>query len=135
MDAYRVLWDYYDKDTIDHHEMFTILLLNTKNDVLGIAEISEGGITSTIVDNRIIFQLVLTAHAVGIILCHNHPSGNPTPSESDVEITKKLIEEGRMMNIAVLDHLVICGDGSYYSLADEGRIVGFPEVGPIKIRV
>jgi DNA repair protein RadC len=122
LDAFRLFWESWDKDVAEHHEQFKVILLNTKNEVLGIAEISSGGITSTLIDNRIVFQYALKAHAVGIILAHNHPSSNPTPSESDVEITKKLIEAGKVLNIAVLDHLVICGDGSYYSFGDEGRM-------------
>lgn len=121
-DAFSVFWEYWDKETVEHHEEFKILLLNYKNVVLGIAEISKGGITSTIIDPRIVLQHALTAHATGIILGHNHPSGNPTPSESDVAITKKLVEAGKVMDIKVLDHIVICGDGTYYSLADEGRM-------------
>ena len=121
-DAFSVFWQYWNKDTVEYTESFKILLLNQKNAVLGIAEISKGGITSTIIDSRVVFQHALKAHATGIIVAHNHPSSNPTPSESDVEITKKLIEAGKVLNITVLDHLVICGEGSYYSLGDEGRM-------------
>jgi DNA repair protein RadC len=121
-DAFNVFWEYWDKDTVEHHEEFKILLLNNKNVVLGIAEISKGGITSTIIDPRIVLQHALKTHATGIILGHNHPSSNPTPSESDVAITKKLIEAGKVMDIKVLDHIILCGDGTYYSLADEGRM-------------
>ena len=122
MDAFRILWEHWNKDTIEHHESFKILLLNNKNDVLGISELSKGGITSTIIDPRLVFQVALKCHASGVILSHNHPSSNPTPSESDVDITKKLVEAGRVLNIMVLDHLVICGDGSYFSFGDEGRM-------------
>jgi DNA repair protein RadC len=121
-DAFRILWDYWDKDTIEHHEQFKVLLLNHKNVVLGIAEISSGGVTATIIDSRIVLQYALKSHATGIILCHNHPSSNPTPSESDVAITKKLIEAGKVMDISVHDHIILCGDGTYYSLGDEGRL-------------
>jgi DNA repair protein RadC len=121
-DAFKVFWKHWDKDTIEHHEEFKIMLLNNKNMVLGIADISKGGITSTIIDPRIVFQYALKAHATGIILAHNHPSSNPIPSESDVAITKKLSEAGNVMDVKVLDHLVICGNNSYYSLADECRL-------------
>jgi len=121
-DAFRVLWDSWDKDTIEHHEQFKILLLNNKNVVLGIAGISKGGITSSIIDPRIVLQHALKTHSVGIILAHNHPSGNPNPSEADIVITKKLLEAGNVMDIRVLDHIIICPDGTYISLADEGRI-------------
>jgi DNA repair protein RadC len=122
IDAFRMLWEYWDKDVVDHHEQFKALLLNNKNEVLGIADISVGGVTATIIDPRIIFQYALKAHATGIIVAHNHPSSNPIPSESDIEVTKKLIEAGNMLNINVLDHIILCGDGSYYSLGDEGRL-------------
>jgi DNA repair protein RadC len=98
------------------------MLLNQKNAVLGIAEISTGGITSTIIDPRVVLQHALKSHAVGLILAHNHPSSNPTPSEADVAITKKLADAGRMMDISVLDHIILCGDGTYYSLMDECRM-------------
>jgi len=121
-DAFRVLWDSWDKQTIEHHEEFKIMLLNNKNVVLGIAGISKGGITSSIIDPRIVLQHALKTHSVGIILAHNHPSGNPNPSEADIVITKKLLEAGNVMDIRVLDHIIICPDGTYISLADEGRI-------------
>jgi DNA repair protein RadC len=122
IDAFRVLWGYWKKETIEHHEELVALLMNNKNFVLGIAEISKGGVASTIIDPKIVFQYALKCHATGIILCHNHPSSDPTPSENDVLTTKKLIEAGTLLNIQVLDHLVISGDGTYYSLADEGRL-------------
>ncbi len=122
LDAFKVLWSFWNKDTIEHHEEFKALLLNNKNEVLGIAEISSGGITSTLIDARIVFQYALKAHATGLIVAHCHPSNNPTPSETDVEITKKLIQAGSVLNITVLDHIILCGDGSYYSLGDEGRM-------------
>jgi DNA repair protein RadC len=121
-DAFKVLWEHWNKDTIEHHEEFKILLLNNKNAVLGIADISKGGINATIIDARIVLQAALKAHASGIILAHNHPSSNPTPSESDVAITKKLAEAGKVMDIQVLDHIILCGDGTYYSLMDECRM-------------
>jgi DNA repair protein RadC len=121
-DAFKVLWEHWNKDTIEHHEEFKILLLNNKNSVLGISNVSKGGVTGTIIEVRIVLQTALKAHATALILCHNHPSSNPTPSEADVAITKKLAEAGKMMDIQVLDHLIICGDGSYYSLQDECRM-------------
>ena len=122
VDAFKLFWEHWDKDKIEYCEQFKIMLLNQKNSVLGIAEISSGGISATIIDARIILQHALKCHSVGLILAHNHPSSNPTPSESDVSVTKKLIEAGKLMDIQVLDHLVICADGSFYSLADECRI-------------
>lgn len=121
-DAFKVFYDHWNKETIEHHEEFKILLLNNKNAVLGIADISKGGLNGTIVDPRIVLQTALKAHASGMILAHNHPSSNPVPSESDVAITKKLAEAGKVMDIQVLDHIILCGDGSYYSLMDECRM-------------
>lgn len=121
-DAFKVFWEHWNKDTIEHHEEFKILLLNNKNAVLGIADISKGGVNGTTVDPRIVLQTSLKAHSSGLILAHNHPSSNPTPSEADVAITKKLAEAGKVMDIQVLDHLIICGDGTYYSLQDECRM-------------
>ena len=121
-DAFRVLWESWDLATIEHHEEFKILLLNNHNVVLGIAEISSGGTSSTVIDPRIIFQYALKAHASAIIVCHNHPSNNPIPSEADVSITKRLVEAGRVLEVKVLDHIILCADGTYFSLADEGRI-------------
>lgn len=121
-DAFKVFWEHWDKNTIEHCEEFKMLLLNHKNTVLGIASISKGGATGTVIDSRIIFQYALKAHATGILVAHNHPSNNPTPSEADVAITKKLIEAGKVMDITVFDHIILCGDGTYYSLGDEGRL-------------
>jgi DNA repair protein RadC len=121
-DAFRIFLEHWNMDTIEHHEEFKVMLLNNKNEVLGIAEISKGGITSTVTDPRIVYQYALMAHATGIIVAHNHPSSNPTPSESDVSITKKLSEAGNILSITLLDHIILCADSTYYSLADEGRM-------------
>lgn len=101
------------------HEEFWILLLNRANRIIGKKGISKGGIAGTVVDPKIIFREALEARASGIILCHNHPSGNTQPSEADVQLTKKIKEAGRNLEITVLDHLIIAGS-SFYSFADEG---------------
>jgi len=121
-DAFKLFWEHWDMSKIQYCEQFKIMILNQKNSVLGIADISTGGITSTIIDPRIVLQYALKCHGVGLILGHNHPSCNPTPSEADVAITKKLAEAAKIMDVQVLDHLIICGDGSYYSLMDECRM-------------
>lgn len=108
----------YTEDTIEHREKFSIMLLANNMDVLGISEVSSGGITECTVDVRVIFQTALLANATQIILCHNHPSGNLKPSGVDLEITKKLIEAGKVLSIKVLDHIIITED-SYHSMADE----------------
>jgi len=121
-DAFKLFWEHWDHNKIQYCEQFKIMLLNQKNCVLGIADISTGGITSTIIDPRIVLQHALKSHSVGLILAHNHPSSNPTPSEADVAITKKLAEAGKVMDIQILDHLILCGDGTFYSLMDECRM-------------
>jgi DNA repair protein RadC len=121
-DAFKLFWEHWNLNKIQYLEQFKIMLLNQKNCVLGIADISTGGITSTIIDPRIVLQHALKCHSVALILAHNHPSSNPTPSESDVAVTKKLAEAGKVMDIQVLDHIILCGDGTYYSLGDEGRL-------------
>jgi DNA repair protein RadC len=101
------------------HEEFWILLLNRANRVLGKRPISKGGISGTIVDPKIIFREAIEAKASGLILCHNHPSGNLKPSEADIDLTKRIKEAGRNLEIVILDHLII-GGASFYSFADEG---------------
>ena len=97
------------------------MLLNTANKPLGICKISEGGLSSTTVDVRNIFQTALKANAANVILFHNHPSGNLRPSEADRSITKKIIEAGKVMDIKVLDHVIMTAE-SYFSFTDEGEM-------------
>lgn len=103
------------------YEEFWIILLNRANKVIKKCNISEGGISGTVVDPKKIFKISLDNHASSIILGHNHPSGVVTPSEADCRITKKLRDAGAMLEVAVLDHLII-GEDSYYSFADEGGL-------------
>lgn len=95
--------------------------MNKANRVLGICPISEGGINETSADIRIIMQAAILGNASGIILAHNHPSGNAKPSLQDDQITQKIREISQLIGITLLDHLIIT-DESYYSYADEGRI-------------
>ncbi|MFZ4523724.1 MAG: RadC family protein [Bacteroidales bacterium] len=103
------------------YEEFWIILLNRANKVIKKCNISEGGISGTVVDPKKIFKISLEHHASSIILGHNHPSGVVTPSDADCRITKKLCDAGAMLEVTVLDHLII-GDDSYYSFADEGAL-------------
>ena len=104
----------------DHpYESFYVMLLNTNNRLLKTVRVSEGGISGTVVDPKKVFKIALNNYASGIILSHNHPSGNLNPSGSDDKITKKIIEAGKLLEIHVIDHLII-GDGGYFSFADEG---------------
>lgn len=121
-DAYKLLFDSWNKNTIEHVEEFKILLMNRSNAVLGILSVSKGGISGTVTDIRLIFQGALKTNASGIIVCHNHPSGNAYPSESDRKITMKIKEAGNLMDIQLLDHLIILPVEGYYSFADEGIV-------------
>ena len=100
-------------------EEFWILMLNRANLLIGPKKISEGGMTGTVADSKVIFRNALERSAVSIILCHNHPSGNLRPSEADLKLTKRLKEAGESIEIAVLDHLIVTQTG-YFSFADEG---------------
>ncbi len=101
------------------HEEFWILLLNRANEVLRPIQISAGGLSGTVVDTRIIFKHAIEQLASGLILLHNHPSGNLTPSQADKDLTRKLREAGRVLDVPILDHLIFT-DKAYYSFADEG---------------
>jgi DNA repair protein RadC len=116
-DIFRDIWS----DQIDHVEEFYVLFLNRSNQVLGYSCLFRGGLSGTIVDPKIVFQHALKANASGIIVAHNHPSGNIIPSGSDENITKKLAEAGKFIEIAVLDSMIITSE-SYYSFCDEGRL-------------
>lgn len=117
-DAYNVLAAHL----IDQpHEEFWMLLLNRRNAIIRHEFISRGGVSGTIVDPKLIFKPALEHTASSIILAHNHPSGNLTPSNEDINLTKKIKEAGKLFDITVIDHLII-GENSYYSFADEGII-------------
>ena len=120
-DAYRYMLSTYKKGTICYKEYFKVLFLNQAKQVLGYTLISEGGITETSVDVRVILQAALLTNSVAIILAHNHPSGNTKPSRQDMEITKQVKDAARLMRITVLDHLILT-DAGYYSFADEGEL-------------
>ncbi len=120
-DAYKYLLPTYKKGTICYKEYFKVLFLNQANQVLGYTLISEGGITETSVDVRVILQAALLTNSVAIILAHNHPSGNLKPSRQDMEITKQVKDAARLMRITVTDHLILT-DAGYYSFSDEGQL-------------
>ena len=103
------------------HEEFYITLLNRANIVISTQCISKGGIHGTVADPKVIFKKALLENCSGIILSHNHPSGNNTPSNSDIQLTKKIIEAGKLLDIVVLDHLIITNN-NYYSFADNNQM-------------
>lgn len=102
-------------------EHFLILLLSTKNHVLAQPTISIGSLSAAVVHPREVFREAINYSAAGIILVHNHPSGDPLPSQEDISLTKKLVEAGKMLDIIVLDHVII-GDGKYVSFKEKGII-------------
>jgi DNA repair protein RadC len=101
------------------HEAFWIILLNRANRVIKKHQISQGGVAGTVADPKLIFKVGVEELASGIILAHNHPSGNLTASQADIDLTKKLKESGKLLDIQVLDHIIIAGK-KYFSFADEG---------------
>jgi DNA repair protein RadC len=103
------------------YEEFWILLLNKANKIIGTFNISEGGLAGTVADPVKIFKKAIEYNAVGMILCHNHPSGNIKASEADIKLTQKLKEAGKFLDITILDHIII-GEEKYLSFADEGMM-------------
>lgn len=112
----------FDADTIGYKETFKVLLLNNSNNIIGYTTISEGGLTSTIVDVRMIMQTALVCNATSIILTHNHPSGNRNPSIHDDNLTKKIKSACELMDIRLLDHIIVTPYDSFFSYCDEGRL-------------
>jgi DNA repair protein RadC len=103
------------------HEEFWILYLNRSNRIINRLKLSQGGVSGTVTDVRIIMKKAVEYLASGIIVCHNHPSGNLSPSESDSKITRKIKDAGALMDIQLLDHIIVSGK-EYYSFADNGAL-------------
>ncbi len=101
------------------HEEFWLIFLNRANKVIKKQAISKGGVAGTVVDAKMIFKPAVENLASSVILCHNHPSGNRTPSQEDIALTRKIKEAGKLLDISVHDHIIIAND-NYYSFADEG---------------
>lgn len=120
-DACDILRQSWDESKIELVEQFKVILTNRANKVLGIFEVSTGGMTGTVADPKLIFVAALKCGAMGILLAHNHPSGNLTPSQADIDLTRKIKEGGKFLEIQLLDHLIITSEG-YYSFSDEGLI-------------
>ncbi len=106
---------------IDYKERFAMLMLSRSNKILGLSWISQGGISGTIVDVRLIFQAALKANSTSIILVHNHPSGKMETSDADLKITRKIKSGGDILDITVLDHVIISSE-KYLSMADDGLL-------------
>lgn len=108
-------------DDIAIYESCFILLLNRANDTIGYAKISQGGVTGTIIDTKLVFKYAVDSLASGIVICHNHPSGQLTPSQDDINITKRIKEACKLFDICFLDHIILTEE-SYYSFADNGDL-------------
>lgn len=118
-DAFNILKENWDDTKIEFVEQFKVMLTNRAQKVLGIFEVSTGGVTGTVADPKVIFAAAIKASACGIILAHNHPSGNLSPSQADIDLTRKMKEGGKFLEIQLLDHIIVTTEG-YYSFADEG---------------
>ena len=121
-DAAELLFEVWDKDTIAIQETFKVVLLNNSNKVKGVYQLSQGGITATLIDLRILFAVILKSLSVAIILTHNHPSGKLMPSEADKNLTSKIKKAAQLFDITILDHLIFAPDGNYYSFSDNGLL-------------
>ena len=119
-DAYEQFKKVWSQD-MEWREEFMMLCLNRANKVLGWIRISQGGVSGTVVDPKLIFQVALNANASAIMLAHNHPSANLKPSDADIRLTKQVKQAGLVLEIAVLDHIILTAEG-YYSFADEGML-------------
>ena len=120
-DAAKILRDYWTPEEINFRESFKALYLNNANDVVGVLTVGMGGLTSCPVDVRLVFQGALKVGAVRLIVAHNHPSGQLKPSIQDDNLTRKIKEAGKILDIPLLDHLILTSD-NYFSYGDEGRL-------------
>lgn len=119
--AYTLFLEKWDVSKLEFIEQFKVMLLNKANRILGICTLSTGGVSSTIIDIKLLFAAALKANASSIIIAHNHPSGELTPSNSDRKVTEKVYEAGKLLEIPLLDHLIITKEG-YYSFKNEGAL-------------
>lgn len=118
----RDAYDFLKADLTDlMHEEFYALFLNRANEIIGKEQISKGGLSGTIADGKVIFHKALEMRSSGIILAHNHPSGQLNPSNQDIKMTKSLVSFGKYIDLYILDHLIVT-DQNYYSFADNGMI-------------
>ncbi len=119
-ESYDFIRQFYGDD-IEIFESFFLLCLNRKNETIGYAKISQGGMSGTVVDMKIVAKFAVESMANGVIVAHNHPSGSLTPSENDKELTTKIVEGLKLLDIKVYDHIILTSN-AYYSFANEGLI-------------
>lgn len=111
----------YQRGTIELQEYFNVIYLNRRNSILGYYQHTKGGLVGTVADPRIVFGIALKSLSSGIILSHNHPGGQPTPSRADINITTRFKQIGELHEIVVLDHLIVTKN-DYFSFSDEGLL-------------
>jgi len=122
VNARDVLMEVWDKKLLNVQEQFYILLTDRRNNIIGYEDISKGGISGTIADITLVGAIATKALAKGVIIAHNHPSGDTSPSKEDLNLTNKIRDGLKLLEITLLDHIIFAPDGSYFSFADEGRI-------------
>lgn len=120
-DSYKYLQSSWNKNIIELQEEFKVMMLDRANQVLGIYSMSKGGVSGTLVDAKLVFSVALKCNASNIIIAHNHPSGNLKPSEADRNLTNKLKNAGKFLDIVLLDHIIITKN-DFFSLADNGML-------------
>ena len=121
-DAYAILKEYYPENQIALKEYFVVMYLNQANRVIGVQRLSIGGLTSAVADVRLLFGTALKILATGIVISHNHPSGNLKPSLQDKNITKQIQDAGKLLDIKILDHLILVPNDQYLSMTDQGLL-------------
>ena len=121
-DAYKQLIKFYDANTITCQEQMVVMYLNRSNKPIGVIPLFRGGLTGTVVDIRLIIGIALKSLTSSIVVSHNHPSGNKTPSNEDKVLTTRLKDACRLLDLTLLDHLIVTPDGNYLSFADEGML-------------
>lgn len=112
---------FFTPDVIEYVEKFYVLFIDRSNQIYAWKQMSEGGMSGTVADPRIIFQTALLCHSTSIIILHNHPSGNVQPSAADIQLTKKLSDGGKLLEINVIDHILITSE-QFYSFVEEGLL-------------
>jgi len=120
-DSYQLLLQTWDENKIEFVEQFKVVLMNRAQRVLGIYELSTGGVTGTVADIKLVFMAALKSNACSLIISHNHPSGNLKPSRAVEDLTHKIKAAGTLLDIQVLDHVIVTTEG-YFSFADEGLL-------------
>ncbi len=120
-DAYEVLKQSWDANKIVFVEQLKVMLLSRANKVLGIYQVSTGGMSGTVADIRLIFAAAIKCNASSIVLAHNHPSSNTKPSEADIQLTRRIKEAGKLLEVKLIDHIIVTVE-NYFSFADQGEI-------------